>query len=583
MGLGLRIGKAPVTAPLLSLTMALLSLGGAAVAQEPRTFGAATFVVPTGWSVDSRPEVQTFGYVRGQNRCLIAMTAPRPSPPALDATFATAWQELFANGRYRRADQPSSAERTSPAGFRHAVGEGDVEEASGARIRVRLHVFPLGATSQWIALIANGAAALAECGADWNGFFASLRFRSAPSEPVSAGFPAAPSGGGNPPPAASTVATGAPQVFENITFVPPKGWTVRRASGLVQLSPQGTRSVEQLEVLLLRGRVTSRTLGQELEATWSEVLSLLGAEPMVTVNGRPYDLDEPGRSLAGVDYLRGEGGMRRTDGIFIVSVYAMRAGDRVERVAVVAREIREQLSVSNAALNPDYARAIRELVFGMKFTNQPQRPLAAARLRPGGVVGVWAGLGMSFGRIKSEFAVFFDNGLAYFGPQFPLRGLYEIDPVAEQPAQRRYWGTYTWSGAAGVLTMPFGTIPLRGAGAALELTTNRTAHRYIKLAMPPNPLLDGTWCEGGERCLRLTSDGRFEDTGAARAVGHETYPFPVAPARGTGRYLLRDHTLVLSYDGGPELRLASPGVDDARDASPSTLRLGFVPDVLTRR
>ena len=36
-------------------------------------------------------------------------------------------------------------------------------------------------------------------------------------------------------------------------------------------------------------------------------------------------------------------------------------------------------------------------------------------------------------------------------------------------------------------------------------------------------------------------------------------------------------------DGGPELRLAFPGVENARDASPSTLRLGFVPDVLTRR
>jgi hypothetical protein len=333
----------------------------------------------------------------------------------------------------------------------------------------------------------------------------------------------------------------------------------------------------------LPGRITSGSLEQELEAAWSELLARLGAQPMMTVNRRPYDPDEPSRSLAGVEYLRGEGGMRRADGVFSAYVYAMRAGNRVERVAVVAREIRERVTLTNAALNPEYERAIRELVFGMTFANQPARSPPPARLRPGGIVGVWAGLGMSSGRITTQTAVFFDNGMAYFGPRFPMRGLREIDAVVEQPAQRRYWGTYTWSGGAGVLTMPYGAIPLRTAGASLELTTNRTPHRYIRLVMPPGPQLDGTWCYGEGLCLRLTADGRFEDTGAARAVEHSVYLWPTAPARGTGRYLLADHTLVLAYDGGPELHIAFPGVEDGRATSPTTLRLGFMADALTRR
>ena len=157
--------------------------------------------------------------------------------------------------------------------------------------------------------------------------------------------------------------------------------------------------------------------------------------------------------------------MRRADGAWDVYAYVFRAGDRVERTAVVARAIRENLDVTNAALNPEYNRAIRELLFTMKFASAPQRALAPAGLRSGGIVGAWAGLALSSGRIQTNVAVFFDNGMAYFGPNFPLRGLHQIDPAVEQPAQRRYWGTFTWSGAAGILTMPYGTIPLRSTGA----------------------------------------------------------------------------------------------------------------------
>src|SRR5688500_807318 len=569
-------------APARLVIPAVLLVSATARAQVTE-FGAATFVPPAGWTVDSRPTMQTFAWAQGRDRCLIAMSAPRPTPPELDAAYTVAWGELFANGSYRRAERPASLTRTSPAGQRHAVGEGEIEDAGGNRLVARLHVFPLGANSHWVIRISNGAQALASCGESWDAFFASLRFRSAAQEPArSAGAPPGAAAAPRTPSPVST-ATGAPQQFDNIIFVAPKGWTVRRADDLVSLSPSGARSVEQLEVLLLPGRVTSESLERELDGTWSEVRSRLRAEPMVTVNRRPYDPDEPSRSLAGVDYLRGEGGMRRLDGVFSVYVYTLRAGNRVERGAVVARVIREQLAVTNAALNHEYARAIRELVFRMKFANQPARPLAPAGLRAGGIVGVWAGLGMSSGRITTQTAVFFDNGMAYFGPRFPMRGLHEIDAVVEQPAQRRYWGTYTWSGGAGVLTMPYGTIPLRTAGATLELTTNRTPHRYIRLMMPPSPRLDGTWCYGDGPCLRLMPDGRFEDTGAVRAAEHSVYPWPTSPARGTGRYLLNDHTLVLTYDGGPELRLAFPGVEDARASSPTALRLGFRADVLTRR
>src|SRR5688500_16717605 len=307
-------------APARLVIPAVLLVSATARAQVTE-FGAATFVPPAGWTVDSRPTMQTFAWAQGRDRCLIAMSAPRPTPPELDAAYTVAWRELFANGSYRRAERPASLTRTSPAGHRHAIGEGEIEDAAGNRLVARLHVFPIGAYSQWIIRIANGAQALASCRESWDACFASLRFRSVTEEPAPAGGAPVAAPPATPTPSSVSAATGAPQQFDNITFVPPNGWAVRRTDDLVRLSPSGARSVEQLEVLLLPGRITSESLERQLEGTWSEVRSRLGAQSMMTVNQRPYDPDEPSRSLAGVEYLKGEGGMRRPDGVFTVYVY----------------------------------------------------------------------------------------------------------------------------------------------------------------------------------------------------------------------------------------------------------------------
>ena len=557
-------------------------LAAAAAPQRPQEFGAATFVAPIGWTLESKPRMQVFSWARGQDRCMLAVTAEEPAPPGLPEAFAAAWRMLL-SGSFRNARQPASLEQTSATGARYAVGEGDIEDGSGIRLVARLHVFPLGALSQSVLLIGNGAAALATCRESSEAFFGSLRFRTAatgaPQSPPSSASLSATTGG---PSAGDASAAGEPQHFDNLRFVPPKGWSVRRNTGMIHLSAAGVRDPERLEVLLLPGHLAV-SLEREVEVTWSELQSLLTAELMQNVSGRNYDLAEPGRSLTGIEYLKANGGMRIGGAEWDVTVYALRAGERVERVVVLARAFSENLTRFTTANNPRYAKEIRRLVFRMRFANQPEQPLAPSGLRPGGIVGVWAGLGMSFGTIKSELAVFFDNGLAYFGPRLPLEGLDGIDPVVEQATHRRDWGTYTWNGSAGVLRMPYGDIPLRSTGASLELTTNRTPHRYIKLVMPAPGHLDGTWCFGDGGCLRFTPEGRFEDLGAVRIAEHSVYAWPETPPRGTGRYTLRKHTLHLSYDGGPELRLAFPGLEDGSISSPSVLRLGWNVDLLTRR
>jgi hypothetical protein len=563
---------------------ALCFVAAPASAQQRQTFGGASFIPPAGWSADVRPMMQSYSRIRAEHRCMVLISASEPGRRTPDESFGAVWSAVFNPGAYRRADRPRSTEAVTPSGSRHVVGEGELEDRSGNRFIARLHVFPIDTEMQSIVLLGSSRIALDACRDDWSSFFASLRFSSRAQVAASTGASAPPTAppAPRPDPRADPLDR-TPQRFENMTFVPPARWAVGREGGIVRLSPTDTRGMEALQVILLAGRRFSGAFATELDAAWSEVRSLLGAELMLTVNRVPYDVEQPTRSLRGTEYARATGGMRLADGTYTITMYVFRAGDRAERVAVASRDFRDNVLMMTTSNNPAFSRAIREVVFTLRFANEPERSLTPAGLAPGGIVGVWAGLAMSMAEIKTNFAIFFDNGLAYFGPKFPVQGLLGIDPLVEQPAQLREWGTYTMSGESGVLTMPYGTIPLRRVGAAMELTTNRTVHRFVRLAMPDSPL-DGTWCMRGGQCLRLTADGRFDDAGVARAVEHSTYAFPSTPSGGQGRYALRSHTLVLTYDSGTELRVGFAGlVPDQRAPSPRDLRLGFEADVLTRR
>jgi hypothetical protein len=586
--------RVPVHDPGLSVTesLVLAAIAGALIAAaapgrvsaQVRAFGAATFSPPAGWALEAGPTAQTLTFIRGSDLCLVRVYGDQPSPPSLAQAFAGAWTNVFRADSYRSAPQPAPADRVSPAGYRHFAGESEIIDRAGNRFVARLHVFPVGALTQTVVLVANSRAALEACRPDWDTFFASLAFPSVGR--VAAGDPQAttPTGTGRDLARAAEVAVGDGGVstFDNITFAPPAGWRVERTTGGINLEPTDTRGPEALRVTLLPGRRSTASLEQELAATWSEVLAALRAEPMRTVNGGPYDLDEPGRSLRGWDYLRGAGGMRVGGSPSSVTVYVIRAGDRVERVAIVASDFRDNLTPTNASLNPRYQREIQKLVFTMQFASAGAGSATPATVRGGGIVGVWAGLALSFGRFKRHIAIFFDDGTAYFGPFFPPAGLLDIDPSVEQPFARRYWGSHTFRNGSGTVSLPAGDVALLATPPSLRLTVNQQDHSFTRLYVPNTTQLEGTWCIDDQHCLRFGKDGRFDDTGAVRLLEHANYPYPESPPAGNGQYEIRDYTLLLRYAGGPQIRLALGGVGDA-NAAVRDLMIGFNLDVLTRR
>jgi hypothetical protein len=453
-----------------------------------------------------------------------------------------------------------------------------IQDAAGG-VRLQIVYAIADATQAGAAMVLTASeAALTKYLPSVQQLFRTLRF-SAPAAAAEPPIAATPS-----PPAA---AAGTQGTFQNVLYTVPAGWAARENAGGVALSPQGAlQGDETLDVVILPGKVATN-LEQEFGTTWREVVAMLSAESMRNVSGAPYDLEEVGRSASGWDFLRGTGGARNAQQRFTVSLFLAKVKDRIERVAIIAREIRVNLTTAHAAANPRFAGVIDELLFGLRFANWTAPAFPEARLAGGAITGVWRGISMFGGRLGTGAVIFFSDGSTWFGGSFPTYGLDGVKPHLANSADRRRWGRYQFENGAGTLTMPYGAIPLRLDGAALVLTTNQTPHRFIRSHPPAAGRLDGRYClTSGAGCLTLTADGQFRDEGAVRVVEHAVYPYPVSPERGQGTYQIRDYTLVLRYEGGPEVRVAFPGFVDraaAQSPSPEEIVLSFNLDPLRKR
>ena len=96
---------------------------------------------------------------------------------------------------------------------------------------------------------------------------------------------------------------------------------------------------------------------------------MLGAESMRNVSGSAYDLDAVDRSSKGWEHLRGTGGAFNTQQRFTISLFLVKVKERIERVAIIAREIQVNLTTTNAALNPRFSDAVDDFLFGLRFAN----------------------------------------------------------------------------------------------------------------------------------------------------------------------------------------------------------------------
>ncbi|MBI4165590.1 MAG: hypothetical protein HY508_07645 [Acidobacteria bacterium] len=467
-----------------------------------------------------------------------------------------------------------------------------IQDASGG---VRLQLYYAISDGQQAAaamLVTASETALKKYMPPIQSLFGSMRFSAAApapgpaATPTPAPTPAKPGAATTPTPSLSTAASGAARTFQNVIYTVPPGWSVQENAGGLALSPQsGLQGDESLSLLILPGKVTS-DLEQEFQATWQEMCSFLNAQSMHTVNGTMYDLQGVERSWSGWEFLRGEGGAFNDQRRYTMSVFLVKVNGRIERVVILGREVMVNFITTDASRNPRFTDTINEFLFSLRFANWQTPNFPEAKLTGGAITGVWSGISMFGGQLKTGTAAFFSDGSAWFGSGFPTYGFAGIKPHIDSGADPRRWGKYKFQGTSGVLTMPYGQIPLRLDADALVVTTNNTPHRFIRSYPHASPTLNGRYCFTNEpTCLTLSSNGQFRDEGAVRVLEHPVYPYPLSPESGQGTYEVHDHSLILRYAGGPEVRVALPGYFDrakAQDPDPPEIVLSFNSDMLKK-
>lgn len=515
------------------------------------TWGRGRYVPPAGWGREATQTYVSYLKISGNTFCQFTVYVDQPGRGSAEAAFAAEWAQAFAR-TFVPGPAPGAVARTVRPGLAYIEGAGAVQDLRGNRFAARLAVFGLGDRVQSALAMATSAAVLAGCGGDWAAFIGSFEFGATGVE----------EGAGAARRTEAVAAQDAPEAgeFEGVKYKAPAGWHVRKTGLGLEVAPRLFQEGESLAIVLLPGKAGS-SLEAEFAATWGEIGARLGGEPMRNVSGKNYDLEARRRGPGGLELLMGQGGFLVNNAPHSVRPYLFQQGERIRRLFVVSRDFRAQLLKVSTMTNPRWEREIHRFVQGLEFPGAEAARRGQARAEGAGVTGVWAGMAMSIGKLKPHAAIFFSDGSAFLGTRFPARGLAEAEPWLEREMSPREWGTWRMEGAVGKIEMPYGTVPLRMEGETLVVTTSNTPHRYVRMRAPGREGAAGRWCLApGGPCLTLGADGRFLDEGAGRVVEHPTYPYPETPARGAGVYEMREHTLVLRYDGGPEVRTAVVGL-----------------------
>jgi hypothetical protein len=190
---------------------------------------------------------------------------------------------------------------------------------------------------------------------------------------------------------------------------------------------------------------------------------------------------------------------------------------------------------------------------------------------------------------KAGVAAVYSNGLVFYSARLQTFLFEGADPVVAREVTPRWWGTWSFDKGAGTLKMIYGDIPMELQGELLVLTTNKTAHKFSRLAPVDGARFDGTWAlpaqNGIVPKITLTAEGRFKDEGALQVLEHSLYKLPAASRKpGEGTYEVKNYTILFHYSDGREFTSAFLGLLHKKgDLRPAELTLGFNHDTLKRQ
>jgi len=275
-------------------------------------------------------------------------------------------------------------------------------------------------------------------------------------------------------------------------------------------------------------------------------------------------------------------------------VTLIQVGNRFERVAALTNYVNMPYQ-ETPLFSPKYYDTFNRFVFSLKFKNHVEPNLPEGSLKGEGIVGVWMGLGLHFNALQKNLqyeattAAFYSNGMVFYNSKLQTFLFEGMSPILAREVTPRWWGNWTFDKGSGTMKLIYGEIPIELRGEHLILTTNKTEHKFGKLAPVDGTRLEGTWAfgeyQGKIPRITFTEQGRFKDEGAVKILEHSTYTlYSTGSKPGEGTYEVKNWTLLLHYSDGREFTTAFLGLGaKPMDSQPAELVLGYNHDKLKRQ
>ena len=286
-------------------------------------------------------------------------------------------------------------------------------------------------------------------------------------------------------------------------------------------------------------------------------------------------------------------------------MFLIKIKGRFEQIAIIKSRNNCGLGRYYPSERLKYYNDIENFLFSLQFADWKEPVVKTGIANGDGINGVWQGISMSVGmskpgaelgaELKVKQLIFFSNGQAFFGNNFPAEGLDGLNTWVRAENFRRDWGTYSFSNGKGVLKLPYADIPLRMENDKLVITTNKTDHGFIKTNSVDGARFNGVYAlssknVAGEETgitplISFAADGKFTDNGALKILNHEYVDcLNAAKEPGTGAYEVKKFSVIFNYTDGRKIKIAFIGADyDKINLSPATLTLSFNEDVLKKQ
>lgn len=577
----------------ISFCLLFFLLPGLLFAQT-ETFDIATYTPPKNFNKDNKQGVVMYSNTNSTTGgfCLIAIYASAASAGNEKKDFEKAWKDLAVT-IYKAQVNPKTETQTSPDGWKVISAAAPIKLETNDAYTI-LSVFSGFGKRFCVLATLNDQSYISTLDS---------LLRNMKLDAKAAVIPPAT----NIPPATITNETNGQ--LGTMKYAVPKGWNITKYPDGDIITPVDLPKGEFLELWVQPAMNFSGSMEEALKKSYDETAAKLSATKMNEVNGGNYGAVTPKISFKGWEYIRCSGGIHLGGGEYPpeygLDIFLIKINGRFEQVAVIKSRNNCNFSRYYPSEKLKYYNDIENFLFSLQFTDWKEPVIKAATVKGDGVIGVWQGIAMSVGMAKPgaelgvEFKVkqliFFSNGQAFFGTNFPTEGLDELNTWMKAEVNRRDWGTYSFSNGKGVLRLPYAEVPLKLENNKLVITTNKTDHGFIKTNTVDGAKFNGTYAlssknfageeTGKTPLINFTTDGRFTDNGAMKILYHQYVDCLNAGIDpGAGTYEVKNYSVTFNYADGRKIKIAFIGTGyEKNNLSPATLTLSFNEDVLRKQ